>query len=85
MIYDKTKFEAVQDGDIMQENDLGFGNLSNGTIGWGKIPSYLVGEHYCEGYHVHPRLLVRRINPPASDRTNKTIIPIPTGVLQSPT
>ena len=57
-----TDYRVLKDGEILQPGDLAFGNLSDGTTGWGKIPEHLHGQAFCEGASGigHPKLVVRK-------------------------
>lgn len=52
----------LEDGDILEAGDLAFGNLSSGKYGWGRIPSYLIGQALCIGAVGlgHPTLVIRK-------------------------
>ena len=55
-------YRQVKNKEKMRDDDLAFGCLEGGGTGWGKIPSWLVGQVYCEGASGigHPRLLIRK-------------------------
>jgi len=47
----------LKDEEIITEDCMCFGGLSNGETGWGRPPRWLVGQHYCDGWAGHPSLI----------------------------
>jgi len=50
-------YRLLEDEEVIPERCLCFGKLESGVYGWGKPPSWLVGQSFCDGWCNHPAFI----------------------------